>query len=550
MPTIYQKYRPQKFADITGQEHIVKTISNEIKNNDIAHSYLFFGSRGIGKTTIARLFAKALNCENRKKGEFEPCNECSSCLEISKGRNIDVMEIDAASHTQVENVRENIIENVKFKPTKSKYKVFIIDEVHMLSNSAFNALLKTLEEPPAHAVFILATTEEHKLPATIISRCQRFNFKKIGFDDMMKCLKDISENEKIKIDQKILERVINKSDGCLRDAQSLLGQIFSLGLKKIKIEDAEMILPVSDAESLLDFIESILKKDAQKAVQTLNQAIEQGVNPDQLATDLLEVLRSMIVLKINPKALLNVDYGAKDINKIKKMSDETAIAELINKTEKLLKRKEEIKRSPIPQMPLEMYIAENCLNDESPVKKTETKTNTPSAPDKISAETAPNLSDETPPPATSYPSEEKENAPLLDEIPAISALEENKTEENTLSENKKTENFKTTLQDIKDRWGELGDKISAEIHMMGMIFKMCQPENLAADGCLNVAVPFSIHKDKLEEQKTRIAIEKIIQEFFSEKLTIACRVNPDLNPDKEEEELRDLANDFGGEIME
>ena len=207
MPTLYRKYRPQKFAQVTGQEHIITTIVNEIATGQVAHAYLFSGPRGTGKTTTARLLAKAVNCETRANGASEPCDTCLSCVEISAGRNIDVIEIDAASHTGVDNVRENIIDNAQFKPTKSKWKVFIIDEVHMLSTSAFNALLKTLEEPPAHVIFILATTELHKLPLTIISRCQRFNFHKIPLEQMRARLQELASSEEVKIDDEVMESV-------------------------------------------------------------------------------------------------------------------------------------------------------------------------------------------------------------------------------------------------------------------------------------------------------------------------------------------------------
>ena len=364
MNTIYRKYRPQTFADVIGQGHITQTIENELKLGRTAHAYLFSGPRGVGKTTTARLLAKALNCENRTDKKSEPCEKCSSCTEITNGRNIDVIEIDAASHTGVDNVRENIIDNAKFKPTKSKYKIFIIDEVHMLSTSAFNALLKTLEEPPTHVVFILATTELHKLPATIISRCERFNFQKISFDNMLTRLQSILSQEKVKIETAVLKRIINKSDGCLRDAESLLGQILSLGQKEINEKDVSLILPNSNTDSTLQFIENIIAQETSRSLKLLESLVNDGVNLNQFSIDVLEVLRIMMITQIDPNKNFNLDYSQKEEEKIKKLAKDITAENLITLIEKTLMRKQEIKNSPIPQLPLEMLVIEFSLLDE------------------------------------------------------------------------------------------------------------------------------------------------------------------------------------------
>ena len=377
MSTIYRKYRPQQFADIVGQGHIIKTITNEINTDKIAHAYLFSGPRGTGKTTLARLLAKSINCatrsgipphggdKDRKKNDYEPCGACSSCAEITTGHNIDVIEIDAASHTGVDNVRENIIENAQFKPTKSKYKVFIIDEVHMLSTSAFNALLKTLEEPPSHVIFILATTEQHKLPATIISRCQRFNFKRVGYDDMLGRLEEICKSEKIKVDKKVFERIINKSDGCMRDAESLLGQVLSLDLKDIGPEDAEMILPTSSIQTVLEFIDSIFDKQAGSAIKIIQEMVSDGVNLEQFTYDCLEAMRLLMILQIDPQTKnISTDYSAQAVKDLRKASIKISPLQLVKMIESLVVRRRDIKSAPMPQLPLELFVVEFSCSAE------------------------------------------------------------------------------------------------------------------------------------------------------------------------------------------
>jgi DNA polymerase-3 subunit gamma/tau len=359
MTTIYRKYRPQTFSSLVGQEYIVQTITNELKLNKLAQAYLFSGPRGTGKTTLARLLAKAVNCEKRKEGEFEPCDTCTSCQEITAGRNVDVIEIDAASQTGVDNVRENIIENAQFKPTRSKYKVFIVDEVHMLSTSAFNALLKTLEEPPAHVLFILATTELHKLPATVISRCQRFQFKKIPFDLMESRLKKICVEEDIQIAPTVLQRIIAKSDGCLRDAESLLGQIFSLNVKNITEDDVSLILPLAPVESILTYIQTLADKNIKAAFEHLNKLVEDGANFDQFTLQLLEVLRTILVIQTTKETKnLVADYNEETIKIIQILSNSFNPTELLRLLDLTLKRKQEIKSSPVPQLPLELLAVE------------------------------------------------------------------------------------------------------------------------------------------------------------------------------------------------
>ena len=311
---LYRKYRPQTFNDLTGQNHIRVTLENELAGNTVAHAYLFTGPRGVGKTSLARIFAKALNCLKRQAGESEPCNACEACLEQTAGRSLDVIEIDAASNTGVDNVRENVIEHVRFAPTSRRYKVFIIDEVHMLSTSAWNALLKTLEEPPAHAVFIMATTEIHKVPATIISRCQRFDFKRIPFESMVERLKHMAAGEGVAVDAAVIEAVARLGDGCLRDAESLLEQVLSLDEKKIGLAEAALVLPRSNAQLVVEFVDALADRQGGRAVELVNRLVEEGIDLQQFTNETIEYLRTLLMGSLGAVPLAGATDSAKRLS--------------------------------------------------------------------------------------------------------------------------------------------------------------------------------------------------------------------------------------------
>lgn len=358
--TLYRKYRPQTFAELVDQNHIKITLQNQLETGKVGHAYLFTGPRGLGKTTTARLLAKALNCLNRKEGEYEPCNKCDSCKEIIEGRALDLVEIDAASHTGVDNVRENIIAAARTAPSSRKYKIFVIDEVHMLSISAFNALLKTLEEPPFYVVFILATTEVHKVPETIISRCQRFDFKRIPVNDIVKRLKYICEQEKIEVEEDVLKNIAHRSEGSIRDAESVLGQLFALGEKKINKEIAELVIPRSDFLLVFDFFELVAQKRTDQALEKLNKLVEEGVGLKEFLEDLIEMVRKILLIKINPKlneyTHLNLDETLE--KKLIEAAQKYPLAQLIRIIETFLDYKTKIALASLPQLPLELAVFE------------------------------------------------------------------------------------------------------------------------------------------------------------------------------------------------
>lgn len=290
---LYRAYRPQTFEEVAGQKHIVQTLKNALANNKIAHAYLFCGPRGTGKTTMAKLFAKALNCE---EGIGHQCNKCSNCVEVTQGTHPDVIEIDAASNNGVEQVRD-LIEKVNYLPLKGKYKVYIIDEVHMMTTNAFNALLKTLEEPPAHVVFILATTEPHNILPTIISRCQRYDFTKVSDADIYDRMVEILDKEEIQYSKKAINAIISLADGGVRDALSILDQILAYSGDTLKEEDVYTLFGLTNIKEKVSFLEAIHNGDVTTCLKKINAFAEGGVDIKRLTSDLLELLKDVLVMK-------------------------------------------------------------------------------------------------------------------------------------------------------------------------------------------------------------------------------------------------------------
>ena len=290
--TLYRVYRPQKFEDVAGQEHIITTLRHAVEENKIAHAYLFCGPRGTGKTTIAKLLAKAINCTE----DIKPCDHCENCIQIAEGTHPDVIEIDAASNNGVDEVR-SLIEKVKYAPTQGRYKVYIIDEVHMMSTGAFNALLKTLEEPPAHVVFILATTEPHKILPTIISRCQRFDFTKLGLTDIIKRMKDVVMQEGYNCDDDALEMIAKLADGGMRDALSILEQCLAYNDKHLTIQDVNQIYGLLSLDKKIDLIRLMLTKDMKQSLATLEEMKNNGIDIKRLTLDLVDILKDIIIYR-------------------------------------------------------------------------------------------------------------------------------------------------------------------------------------------------------------------------------------------------------------
>lgn len=358
--SLYRKYRPMRFEDVCGQQFIVKTLSNAIKNNKIGHAYLFCGTRGTGKTTIAKIFAKLVNCLNPL--DNVPCGECEICLNENTDEIPDIIEIDAASNNGVDEIRE-LKNKIKLMPVMCKYKVYIIDEVHMLSTGAFNALLKTLEEPPEHVIFILATTEPQKLPITIISRCQRFDFKKINVLDISKRLKYISQKEGIDIDDEAIEEIAKLSEGAMRDAIGLLDQISSFADSKITVEDIYTIRGSVSNRVLIELIEKYIDNDASSILSIVDDIYLSGKDFYRLSEDILVFYRNMLISKVAPSYFEDKALQLKDdIMRLSSKIEVKRIERMIKKLEELLRN---IKSSDYPRILFETTILSDLDLDES-----------------------------------------------------------------------------------------------------------------------------------------------------------------------------------------
>ncbi|GBE16261.1 DNA polymerase III subunit tau [bacterium BMS3Abin15] len=501
--TLYRKYRPQKFSEIIGQQHIIRTLTNAIKNDRIGHAYLFTGPRGTGKTTVARILAKAVNCQKLKDSdpsrqrlaEAEPCLKCDICKNISGGQLLDIIEIDAASHTGVDNIRE-LKETVKLPPTQAKYKVYIIDEAHMLSTGAFNALLKTLEEPPAHVIFILATTAIHKIPETILSRCQRFDFVRLPLENIIKKLSLIAKSEGIKIDKNSLEMIALAAEGGMRDAESLLSQIMALEDKNITSKEVEEILGTADRQVVEDTASALLEKNVSLALSLINKLFEDGYDLEVFSKSLLNYLRQLMLVSIDPELSKNFSFELtpEQTEKLKELSQKSTTEEILKIIDSIAENQNKIKSSFIAQLPLEIAIVK-AVNHEN-IKTQEHK----------------NI---------------KIKGPLLPKGEDVRRTDEGKKEINKQSDkvpkksisNTRSSDSDISIDDVKDNWNKLLEDIRPHNHSLNALLLNCQPASVESN-VVKIAVKYSFYKDKLNEEQNKLTIEKVLGNILNSDVRI------------------------------
>ncbi len=365
-----RKYRPQKFADVIGQEHITEILGSAITSNRIAHAYLFCGPRGVGKTSCARIFAKSLNCQEGPT--LEPCNQCPSCREITQANSFDVIEIDGASNRGIDEIR-TLRENVKFAPSYGRYKIYIVDEVHMLTMEAFNALLKTLEEPPEHAKFIFATTSPNKVPSTIISRCQRFDFKRVAIPTIVKLLDDLAKRESVQIEQDALFAIAKAAQGSFRDALSILDQMSALSERSIEAKDVFSMLGLVETEWLFELVDCLARKDCAAALTVFEKIIDQGKDVKQLSRDVTEHFRHLMVMKVGGKTLGKlVDYPISTKEALLTQSEKFSLSEILNAIAMLIEAQDMARVMESLRMPLEIAFAKLTYTSQKKGVGTET----------------------------------------------------------------------------------------------------------------------------------------------------------------------------------
>jgi len=524
---LYRKWRPRTLAEVVGQNHVTQTLHNALKSSRIVHAYLFSGPRGTGKTSTARILAKAVNCLG--EGDKKPCNECQMCQTIEEGRAIDLIEIDAASNTGVDDIRD-LRERIRYAPSEARYKFYIIDEVHMLSGSAFNALLKTLEEPPPHAILVLATTEPHKVPPTVLSRCQRFDFRPIPLQDMMDRLRKIAAQEELEVQQAALELIARQSTGSMRDAESLLDQLSSYGEGEITLEQVQIMLGTVSSHAVKELVNDLATRDMAAGLSHIGQAIADGADARQLNRELLEYLEGLLLTKTTHRSpsYITAEQRTEMVQQAKKFT----LDRLLTTIKLFSQANMDLRATFQPQLPLELAFVEATLSarpeTESPPRGSSAAERKPS--------TGWTEQKKTTPGKPEGPLTERAT-PQANGKPEPGAIRDS-------SASLRMEGKDVTLKRLQDNWTEILAEIKTRNMHVEAILKDCQLAAVEGDVVV-VSARYPFHKEKLEEDRSKELVAQAVSVIMREPCRIKCILTPEGNKQqpKSREKLQAAADD-------
>jgi DNA polymerase-3 subunit gamma/tau len=505
------KWRPQGFDEIIGQDHIVATLKNAIQKKRLAHAYLFAGPRGVGKTSTARILAKALNCKDGPV--LNPCQKCASCLEITRGRALDVVEIDGASNRGIDEIRA-LRESVKFAPVQGKYKVYIIDEVHQITTDGFNALLKTLEEPPPYVKFIFATTHPHKVIPTILSRCQRLDFRRISVTEISGQLQRIAGAEGIEVERDVLFAIAKASDGSLRDAESVLDQLVSFSQGKISLEDVVATLGVVEQEALFEITERIIRKDPKATLGLFNDIIDNGKDTGVFLANLIEHFRNLMIAKVTHADAKLIDLPSEVCEKLLQQSQYFTLEEIFSAFNILVNAQEMSKRLESQRIPLEVSL----------IRLAHDKKGAEAQPPSQKIEPVKTRPPQDPPKAQDPPAAPKDEAAA-----------------------------QVSLENVKEAWQNIINSLSTVKMSVATYLNEGEPVK-ASGGIVTVAFPkdYSLHKEALEKKEHRALIEKTISEFFNLNIRVHFVLLSERRPEEEDASspyLKSALEMFNGRVI-
>jgi DNA polymerase III subunit gamma/tau len=511
---LYRKWRPVAFDEVVGQEHVIKTVQNALAAGRSAHAYLFSGPRGTGKTTTARLVAKAINC-TEPNAHQRPCNTCDNCVAVNEGHFLDLIEIDAASNTGVDNIRD-LRDKINFAPSQGQYKVYIIDEVHMLSTGAFNALLKTLEEPPAHAVFILATTELHKVPLTVASRCQKHTFRRIPAAEMVKHLQEIVNNEHLQVEPAVLETLARQATGSLRDAISLLDQLVVSPDEPVTLKGALAVLGTASGQAVQDLVEAIAASDGAQGLDLINSVIDNGADPRQFARQLVEYIRGLLLIRLGNAAIIEASVGPETRKSMQAQAAKLEPARLLQAIKSFTNAADQ-RSGWISQLPLELAFVE-CLR-ALPVTETVVAA-TPVAVKPIAPKA------EAVPAAAFAPAAQSSSAPTQSAKPAAQ------------------------LGDVVSKWKQVTTASKRHHSSLPALLEWCKPVDIQGD-TVTLGFKNDVLLQKANDAERRVGIERALRDVLGVSLKVKCVVsNTELTipPDVDSDGVAAEAAKLGGKL--